>query len=78
MRNRKKPNHDAFHGFPLVPDNLIAELRKVFPARPILPSSVPTDIYFEAGMQKVIDYLADVASKQKEQDDVFRTEDSEG
>jgi|DEB19_MinimDraft_3_1074340.scaffolds.fasta_scaffold11363_3 hypothetical protein len=78
MRNRKKPNHDAFHGFPLVPEALVAELRKVFPSRPVLPASSPTDIYYEAGVQKVIDYLADIVSKQKEQADVFRPEDPEG
>ncbi len=78
MRNRKKPNHDAFHGFPLVPEALVAELRKVFPSRPVLPASSPTDIYYEAGVQKVIEYLADIAFKQKEQSDVFRPEDPEG
>lgn len=74
MRKLKEPNHDAFERFPLLSDELITELRKVFPVKEIHPLSNPTEIYYNAGVQKVIDFLIDVSAKQKEQRNVHISE----
>jgi len=75
MRNPKRPSNDAHHPFPIIPEGLLVELRKVFPVRPITPLFNPLEIYYEAGIEKVLSFLKEVSDRQKETDHVFRSED---
>jgi hypothetical protein len=74
--NPNNPSYDVALRFTQVPEALLADLRLVFPVRPITPASNPQDIYYQAGVQAVLTLLADVLRRQKETTDVFRHEHS--
>lgn len=62
----KKPNDDVADRFPIIPQEMLDALQKIFPVRPVHPFSNPTEIYYEAGVQKVVTFFIETASKQKE------------
>ena len=69
--NPNNPSYDVASRFTQVPEALLADLRRVFPVRPITPASNPQDIYYQAGVQAVLTLLADVLQRQKETTNVL-------
>jgi hypothetical protein len=57
---------DISGNFATVPAAVIADLRKVFPVNPITPGLPMDQIYYQAGIQHVINFLANVHVKQQE------------
>jgi hypothetical protein len=59
-------HQDISEKFATVPAAVIADLRKVFPVTPITPGVPMDQIYYQAGIQHVINFLANIHTKQQE------------
>lgn len=57
---------------PIITEDLIQYLSKVYPRRYARPETGLPDVYFQGGQQSVIEHLKDLKEQQDEDNSVFR------